>query len=50
VQVRVGPHGKLLGDRLRTYLVLGSGAGEPIDELVAVGPTVAGWSSGATAT
>ena len=39
VRVRLGPQGQLLGDRLRSFLVMGSGAGELIDELAAVGPT-----------
>jgi hypothetical protein len=39
VEVRVGPRGELSGDRLERYFALGSGEGEPIEELAAVDPT-----------
>jgi hypothetical protein len=38
IAVRIAAHGKLTGDALSSYLVLGSGEGEPIDELAAYDP------------
>lgn len=39
VAVHVGKRGKLSGDRMQSYLVLGDGKGEAIDELAAYDPT-----------
>jgi hypothetical protein len=39
VAVRVGPRGELLGDRLSSYLVVGTGPGEAVDELLGSDPT-----------
>ncbi len=39
VAVDVGKRGKLSGDRMQSYLVLGDGDGEAIDELAAYDPT-----------
>lgn len=39
VGVDVGRRGKLSGDRMQSYLVLGDGKGEAIDELAAYDPT-----------
>lgn len=38
IEVHVGHHGDLYGDVMRPYLFRGGGAGEPIQELVAVSP------------
>lgn len=39
IAVSVGPRGELSGDRLASYLVEGSGEGEPISAFVAADPT-----------
>ncbi len=39
VAVEVGKRGELSGDRMQSYLVLGDGEGEAIDELAAYDPT-----------
>lgn len=39
IEVSVGPRGKLEGDQLQTFLVEGSGEGEPITAFVAGDPT-----------
>ena len=38
IAVHVGMHGDTWGDRMRPYLVRGSGDGEPIDEVIAATP------------
>jgi len=38
VQLRAGAHGELSGDRAQGFIVLGAGAGTPIDELLAFSP------------
>lgn len=39
IAVSVGPRGQLAGDRLVSYLIEGSGEGEPIDAFVAADPS-----------